>query len=217
MPIPLGLLAAGIPSLVKGVSGLFQIGKGNRLARQNVRPVQTVNENIAKNVALAEQMEQVGLPQEQYNQALQNINRNQSGALMSLGRSANPSAGLASLLRASNDAALGLDVQNANTRLNNQRFAFGQRANLAQEQKDVFNWNNKMRYTENAAAAQALKGSGIQNAFGALTDLSKLGQSFFAGKGGQQDDSMMPNQLGGLSSAAQPSLYSYNNKFNGLV
>lgn len=213
--IPVALAAAGIsaiPSIIKGVSGLFQIGKGNRLAKQNIRPVQLVNENIAKNAAMAEQMAQQGLPQAQYNQAIQGINRNQSGAYAGLGRSANPSAGLASLVRAGNDAVLNLGAADAQARMQNQRFAFGQRSALAQEQKDAFNWNSKQKYNEQAQAAAALQGAGRQNAFGAASDLAQIGSSYLQNNGGKGESSSMPNQLGNLS-PNQPTLYGYNGGF----
>lgn len=194
MAIPL-LAAAAVPSLVKGVAGIFDIFGGKKRARNNVRPMAQVNENYLKNVALAEQMGRQGLPQQQYNLGLQNIQRNQSGVLGALSRSSNPNAGLQGLLRASNDATMGLDVQNANARLNNQRFAFGQRANLANEQQRVWDWNQKGRYLEEAQAAAQQIGSGKQNAFGALTDLSQLGQSAIAGGIGGGASTSIPNQL----------------------
>lgn len=188
MAIPL-VAAAAIPSIVKGIGGIFDIFGGNRRARRNVRPVAQVNENYLKNVALAEQMGRQGLPQQQYNLGLQNINRNQSAALGALSRSANPNAGLQGLLRASNDATMGLDVQNANARLNNQRFAFGQRNNLANEQQRVFDWNQKGKYLEEAQAASQQINAGKQNAMGGLTDLSVLGQQYLASEGGQPSPS----------------------------
>lgn len=188
------LLAAAIPSVVKGIAGIADIFGGKRRARRNIRPTAEVNENYLKNVALAEQMGRTGLPQEQYNRSLQNIGRNQSTALTSLSRSANPTAGLQGLLRASNDAVMGLDAQDAGARLNNQRFAFGQRNNLAQDQQRVWDWNKKDRFQEEAAAAGQQIGSGKQNAFGALTDLSMLGQNAIAGGMGSQTQSM-PQQL----------------------
>ena len=176
----LGLAAA--PSLLKGLGGLLQIGQGRRLARNNPFPTATVNENILKNAEMAENMGRVGLPQQQYNNTLNNYNRNLAGGLRTLSRSANPSAGVASLLRASNDATNNLDAQDAMARMQNQRFAFGQRSALANEQNRVFDWNKKQRYIYNGqAAAQALN-AGRSNAFGSLTDLSMLGQSYFSGQ-----------------------------------
>jgi len=184
------LAAAAAPSVIKGIAGVVDIFGGKRRARNNVRPVAQVNENYLKNVALAESMGRTGLPQEQYNRSFQNIGRNQSVALNSLSRSANPAAGLQGLLRASNDATMGLDAQDANARMQNQRFSFGQRANLAQDQQRVWNWNKRDKYNEEASAAAQQIGSGKSNAFGALSDLSQLGQvaagaGVFGSGGGQ--------------------------------
>ena len=76
MPIPL-LAAAAAPSILKGLAGIAGIFKGNKMAKNNPFPTAEVNNNILKNVAQAEHMAQVGLPQQQYNQAAQNIQRNQ--------------------------------------------------------------------------------------------------------------------------------------------
>lgn len=224
MPLPLLALAAA-PSIIKGVAGIADIFGGKRRARNNVRPVAEVNENYLKNVALAENMGRTGLPQEQYNRSFQNIGRNQAVALNSLSRSANPGAGLQGLLRASNDATMGLDAQDANARLQNQRFAFGQRNNLAQEQQRVWNWNQKSRFQEEAQAASQQIGSGKQNAFGALTDLSTLGQNALAsgsigGQGGfnQQGSDGYINNVLPNATLNSPQQYSmpmnkYYNKF----
>lgn len=178
MALPIAALGvAAVPSVVKGLAGLFGIGSGRRRAKANIRPIASVNENYLKNVALAENMGRVGLPQEQYNRGIQNIGRNQSAAFTSLSRSANPMAGIQGLLRASNDATLGLDVQDANARLNNQRFAFGQRQNLANEQNRVWDWNKKQKFLAEADAASQEIAAGKANAFGGLTDLSQLGSA----------------------------------------
>jgi len=215
MPLPLvaSLGIAAAPSILKGIGGLIGIGKGNRMAKANIRPIELVNSNIAKNAAMAEQMADTGLPQQQYNQAVQNIQRNQTGGYAALGRSANPSAGLNSLVRAGNDATLNLDVQDANARQNNQRFAFGQRAQLANEQNRVWDWNNRQKFRENAQAASETIRAGKSNAFGALSDLSQLGQSVASGQFGNGSQDNTPNQLGGLTPAAQPRVYGYNGGF----
>lgn len=190
MPIPALALAAA-PSIIKGISGLFGLFGGKKKAKNNIRPVQQVNSNYIKNVALAENMGRTGLPQEQYNMARQNIGRNQASALNTLSRGGASQSGVNSLLRASNDAVLGLDVQNANARLNNQRFAFGQRNQLAQAQDQAWDWNQRQRYLEVAQDAAQQQAAGRQNAFGSLTDLSMLGQQALAS---EQGSSYTPSQ-----------------------
>jgi len=203
MPLPIAALAiASAPSILKGVSGLFQSIKGNKMAKNNPFPTAQVNQNIAKNAAIAEQMAQTGLPQQQYNQALQNMQRNQNGVLTSLGRSANSSAGLASVLRASNDASLNLDVNDAQARMRNQGISMQQRGQLAGEQNRVWDWNNRQKYLQQAQAASAMQGAGKQNMFGALDGLSQVGQSFLAG-GGLGSGSGGANQLGSVPQLGQ--------------
>lgn len=191
MAIPLGLIAAGIPSVLKGLGGLLGIGQGKARARRNTRPIENVNPLIAQNNAIAENDALVGLPQQQYNLINQGIQRNQAGAYRQLGRSANPSAGLASLVRGGNDAILNLGAQDANARMQNRRFAFGTRSALANEQNRVFDWNQRRKYLEEGQAASQQINSGKQNAFGGLTDLSQLAQSYFS------DDSNTSSNNGG--------------------
>ena len=176
-------LIAAAPSVIKGISGLFGSGKGKLRALQNTRPIEQVNSNIVKNNAMAEKMANEGLPAEQYNNILQGVNRNLSGGIRTLGRSANPSAGLNSLVRAQNDAILSLGSQDAQAKINNRRFAFGTRTALANEQNRVFDWNKRQKYLEEANAAAGQIGAGRQNAMGALTDLSQLGQAYITGQG----------------------------------
>lgn len=202
MPIPLILGAAALPSVVKGISGLFGIAKGNKMAKNNPFPTAQVNSNIQKNLAIAEGMAQTGLPQQQYNNSLQNIQRNQASVLNTLGRSSNNNAGLQSLLRASNDATMNLDVNDAQARLQNQRLAMQSRGQLANEENRVWDWNNRQKYIQNANAASQTIANGKTNAFGALTDLSQLGQSYLDGMNGlggaagtSQTGNMLPNNL----------------------
>lgn len=180
MPLPLAAIAA-IPAVIKGISGLAGVIKGNARAKRNIRPIENANALIAQNNAIAENDALVGMPQEQFNLANQGLQRNQAAGFRQLGRSANASAGLASLVRGGNDAVLNLGAQDAAMRMNNRRFAFGTRSALANEQNRVFDWNKRRKFQEEAAAAAEQIGAGRANAFGALTDLSQIGQSYLGG------------------------------------
>jgi len=180
--IPL-LAAAGIaaiPSVIKGISGISQSARGNKLARKNVRPTYDIPQEFSQNLAIAENMGRVGLPQQQYNQAQQNFQRNQSGALRQFGRMGNP-RGLAGIVRAGNDASLGLDVADANARLQNQQSAMGFRNQMGQQGLAKQQWDKFSKFQENAEAASALMGAGRQNTMGALSELSQVGQMAMSG------------------------------------
>lgn len=181
----IGLVSGGIQSLV----GIGQNRKANRLEQQNVFPTTSVNQNIQQNVANANMGAALGIPAAQYNLALQNINRNQAGALRSQERSGRPQS-LASLVRAGNDATLQLDAQNAQTRIANQRYADQARLNLAQEEQRVFNWNEAQPYLRNLDRISQLRGAANQNIFGGIgtalnTGLSIFGTQALQGMGGQ--------------------------------
>lgn len=189
--IPLAAIAAA-PQIIQGIGGLLGIGKGNRRAKNNNFPVEQVNPLLQKNVAIAENMARTGLPQEQYNNQLNNISRNQAGALMSFGRRAGNTGSLASIVRAGNDATNNLVSQDARARMNNERFAFGQRAQLAGEQNRVWDWNNRQRYIQNANSNAQQIGAGKQNVMNAFTGLSQLGQIAMA-NGGFPQQQQNPN------------------------
>lgn len=182
MGLPLlALGAAAAPAVIQGVSGLLGIGRGKRMAKRNPFVNESVNENLIKNAAIAENMARVGTPQEQYNNQLQAIQKNQAGGVRMLSRTNNPSAGVSSLVRASNEAIGGLNARDAMDRQQNQRIAMQQRGILAGEQNRVWDWNKRQRYLQQAQAAAETIGAGRQNLFGGLQGLSQLGQMALSG------------------------------------
>jgi len=108
-------------------------------------------------------MAQVGLPQQQYNNQQNAILRNQAGGIQTLGRSANVGSGVASLVRASNDADNTLNAQDAAARQQNQRFYIGQNGVLGQQKLAQQQYNKFDKYTENFNRAQGLRGAANAN------------------------------------------------------
>ena len=174
-PALLATLIAAAPSALKAGQGIFQGIKGNKLAKQNIRPTYEIPKEFQQNLAIAENMGRIGLPQQEYNRAQQNFQRNQASALRQFNRMGNP-RGLAGIVRAGNDATLGLDVADAQARMSNQRNAMGYRSQIGQQQLAKQNWDKMQLFGERADAATALQGAGRQNVMGGLTELSQLGQ-----------------------------------------
>lgn len=208
-PAVLAALIAAAPSVLKAGQGIMQGIKGNKLAKQNIRPTYEIPKEFQQNLAIAENMAKIGLPQQQYNQAQQNFQRNQANALRQFNRMGNP-RGLAGIVRAGNDATLGLDVADAQARMSNQRNAMGYRSQIGQQQLAKQNWDKMQLFGERADAAAALQGAGRQNVMGGLSELSQIGQlammgGTFGGKDGGKmatgvsqspfnyQNSMMPN------------------------
>jgi hypothetical protein len=110
---------------------------------------------------------------------------------------------VAGLARAGMDATLGLDIADANARMNNEGIAMGYRSQIGQQQLAKQQWDKFGKYGEQAAAAEALKGAGRQNVMGAFSDLSRVGLTYM---GGQQGDG-----TGGSNKYNK-----YNNYSNGI-
>jgi len=195
-------LISAAPAALKGIQGLFQGAKGAKLAKKNIRPTYEIPPAFQQNLAIAENMGRVGLPQQQYTQGLQNIQRGQTTGLRQIGRMGR-GGNVAGLARAGMDATLGLDVADANARMSNQRAAMGYRSQIGQQQLAKQSWDKFGKYQEQAAAAEALKGAGRQNVMGAFSDLSRVGLTYM---GGQQGDG-----TGGYNKYNK-----YNNYSNGI-
>lgn len=177
-------------AVVGGASTVYGIGKGisqsaqaNKIDKNNPRPVYDIPDEYKQNQSLAKQMAQVGLPQQQYNNQLNAIGRNQAAGIQTLGRSANPGSGVASVVRASNDASNNLNAQDAAARQQNQRFFIGQNGVLGQQKLAQQQYNKFDKYTEQFNKSAALRGAanqniqnGVNGAVGMATNLYGLNQ-----------------------------------------
>jgi hypothetical protein len=186
MALPAAVVAALIssaPAALKGIQGIFQGIKGKKMAKANVRPTYQIPTGFAKNLAEAEAEARTGLPQQQYNRALQNIQRNQSAGLRQIGRMGRGGS-VAGLARAGMDAGVNLDVADAEARARNRQMARGYRTQLSQQELAKQAYDKFGKYEEDAAAAEALMGAGRQNVMGGLSDLSRVGMTYMSGDDG---------------------------------
>src|ERR1700749_2297654 len=74
-------VANQIGGLVRGITGLIQKHKANKLLAQTKRPTYAIPNEILQNQKQAELNARQGLPSEQYQQGMQNIARQQNAAL----------------------------------------------------------------------------------------------------------------------------------------
>ena len=169
----------GVASLGYGLyNSIDQKNKANKINESNPRPNSVIPEEFKQNQAMAQQMARIGLPQQQYDNQQNAIARNQAGGLRQLGFSANPGAGIASIVRAGNDANNNLNAADAAARVNNQHFAIQQNGimgqqELARQQSDKFD-----KYTENFNHAQALEGAGQQGLNNVVNSGAQLAAGF---------------------------------------
>lgn len=169
--------------LLKGIGGLFQQGKANRMLKKLKDPGYNIPEEYGKNLAVAENMARTGIPSEQYNQATTNIQRGTQAGLRQLGRMSNPFAAIQGLARGQNDAFASLDASNAAARRQNILQAMGARRELAGQKLNQQQYAQQ-RYMDKVNEANALKGAGLQNMGGGLSDIGRIGMMSMGSNGG---------------------------------
>lgn len=166
--VAVAVAGAGLTyKIVKGATDKHtanQIDKGNPFPTENVQPEYQENVNQATNMA------QTGLPDQVYNNQLNNIQRNQAGGLMALSRSANPGGNVASIVRSGDDATSNLNAQDAMARNRNLLNLLNQRMQLAQQKDKAWDWNHQQRYLQNLAKANAYRSAGNQSINSGVTD-----------------------------------------------
>ncbi len=184
MPAPLiGALAQGVGGLLSFGSGLIQAHKGNKLLKGLQYPTEQLPDEYQQNQNTAQQMAATGMPAEQYNMAMKNIQRQQLMAL----RAANDRRGglnvLTALLQGTNDATLNLDSANSQQRVSNQRNLMTVNNQVAGVKRDLFDRNIRDKYMRDYQYAMQLKGMGNQNLVGGVDKLAAGGLSLFANRG----------------------------------
>lgn len=191
--IALGVGIAGASVLGSGIEGLLQKHKANQIQKSLKDPVYQIPAEFQQNKNIAQQMAQVGLPGQVYNNNYNQIRLNQAAGIAAANNSANPGAAIAGITGNTNAAIGNLNAEDAQARQNNQRFSIDQNTayanqELAKQQSDVFD-----KYTRNYNEMQAYRGAGNQNLNNAFNGLSSIGGGLlgnFMGAGSQSQQTM---------------------------
>lgn len=180
---PYGAIAEAASGLIKGGIGIWQNIKGNKLLKKLQTPTEVIPSAIKENKAQAELDANTGLPQEQYNNSIKNLQRNQMAALSS---GADRRTGL-SLITALNDnannATADLDAADAQARLQNKRQLQTVNNNYGQWQNKVWQNNVKEPFERDREYAMSLKGQGGSNIVSGADSLVSGGLSYGASGG----------------------------------
>lgn len=162
-PLLLLALAQGATGLISGIMGGSELKKAKALEAENARPTETVPQGVLDATALARHMANMGMPAEQYNQILQQIQRGGTTALASA-RDRRSSLDVTSTVQqAMNDAQLSLGAKSSEMKQQNQQTLISTLQNLGSWQDKIWQWNSGQKFMENAAAIRALKGAGNAN------------------------------------------------------
>lgn len=185
MALPLlGLAAAALPTIFKGVSGALQLNKANQI--NPIRPEYKRSNQIREQTAMAYQNAMSNRLAGQ-SMAENNINRSTQNVISNAQQSAGSSTDLIAAYTAAqaNENAAMNDLAGKSAQQQQQhRMALSQQlGNEANFVDKEWDYNKRKKYEEEAAAKAALEGSGRQNLFGAASDIGSFGMSTMGGSG----------------------------------
>lgn len=171
-PITMGIVA-GLPGAIKSTTGILQFLEGRKRARES-RPMREIPQEVIQNLNQAQQLALEGMPEEQRNLFLQDIQRNQNQSVAQLGDRRAGIAGIPQIYQAQNDALNRLAVQDSQMRLANMQNLQGQRAEMGRQRDTQFQLNEFEPFLNRMRMAEGLIGAGMQNFMGGVTDTSKM-------------------------------------------
>lgn len=169
---PWGAIAGGL--LGAGV-GLLQKAKANKWLKNNPYPIETLPTELKQNQEMAQLRANTGLPSEQYNNAMKQLQRQQLFSLRNASSRGGALALLGGLNQQANDSIVNLNVADANARLANQNQLMGVNNNVASVKRDLYQNNIRNKYNRDYDYNMQLKGAGNQNLIGGIDKISSIG------------------------------------------
>lgn len=198
--------------LVSGVTGFFQRRKAKKELEKLKRPEYSIPNEILQNQKKAEMAANEGLPSQQYNQAMQNIQRQQNRALVGAGGRRSALMALPGIQQQANDQLLNLDVKDAQARMTNQQQLYGINSQVAGYRDKEFNINKMQPYQDNLQYYRSLLGAGNQNLVGGIDKIAS-GGALLLGGGMGGGKSSKAGSKGGVSSPIYSGGYDANSDY----
>lgn len=216
-------VAAAVASASLTAGGI-QYFKGKADQKKNKRPAYEIPDEVKQNMSLAQQMAVQGLPEEQKQQYIDNIQRSTATSLRNLGSRNAGLAGVAQVQQQQNQGYQNLFAMDSQARQANQKGLFDQNQNLANYRDQAFQVNQINPYYEKTAKNEALMGAGLQNiGKGFQMGASTMGK--YPGQGGPKSTGYpaQGNPYGGYQNS-NPNFYNYGygqgsvqeNPYNGM-
>jgi len=180
-------VAAGVASAAATAAGVKYI-KGRRDAKKDAknRPVYEIPDEIKQNLSQAQLDALTGLPEEQYQRYVQNIQQGSASALQNLSSRKAGIAGVAGVNQQQNEAMGNLLTADVQERERKKALLSGARLDMADYKQQQFQLNKLNPYYEKIAQRQKNDQElfqGISNSMGVF--MGGQGGGMMGGKGGQ--------------------------------
>ena len=171
------LIAEAASGLIKGGIGLIQRGSANRWLKNNQEPMEMMPSEVKRNQQLATIRANTGLPSEQYNNAMKNIQRQQ---LLTLRKAQDMGSGkalsiLGGLNQQGNDAVGDLDARDAQARVVNEGQLMNVNNNVAGWKSKLFDSNIRQRWIRQYQQRMSELGAGNQNLTAGIDGIAAAG------------------------------------------
>lgn len=185
---PWGAIAGAAGGLLTGITGMIQKNKANKSLKNLQYPEENIPTAITQNKEMATLGANTGLPSEQYNNAMKNIQRQQMASLSAAQDRRGGLLTVAGNQQAANDALGNLDARDAMARMQNQKLLYGINNQYGNWQNKVWQHNVADKYNRDYSYAQSLLGAGNQNFTSGIDKLTGgammgLGGGLFGGGG----------------------------------
>ena len=171
--------------LIGGVTGYLQKRKAKKLLQAaGDQPLYNIPQEIFRNQKQAELNAQEGMPSQQYNNAMKNIQRSQTNALSGALDRRSALMALPRLQQQASDAYGNLDAKDAAMRTQNQQTLYNVGNTTAQYRDKEWNTNKMQPWQRKYNYGMQLLGAGNQNFTSGLEKLvGGIGQMNFPGGG----------------------------------
>lgn len=179
--------------LLSGVTGFFQRKKAKKELAKLQRPEYSIPNEVLQNQKMAQLAASEGLPSQQYNNAMKNIQRSQTNALSGAIDRRSALMALPRLQQQANDAYGKLDAADANARMSNQRQLYGINSQVAGYRDKEFNINKMQPYQDNLSYYRSLLGAGNQNLVAGIDKAASGAGLLLGGIGGGKKKSPASN------------------------
>ncbi len=170
-----GAVAGGILGLGTSIYGFYQQKKAAELAanaQKNTGPTYQIPPEIQQNLSLAQQQALEGLPDEQKQQYINNLQRSTSFGLGAMNDRRAGLTGLGGIVGAQDQGYQSLLASDASARNANLATLMGARSNMADYRNAAFQTNQLNPFLRNDAYAKAQQGAGIQNVMGGANTIA---------------------------------------------
>lgn len=199
--------------------GAVQLAYGMYQQKKNKRPTYEIPQEIQQNLTQAQNMALQGLPEEQKQQYLSNLQRGSAQALASSSSRGGGLAGIANINQQQNDAYGNLLSMDSQARNQNQQLLMGQRQTMADYKDQAFQINKVNPYYEKTSQNNAMMGAGMQNMSQGFQAGNTGGSGGYENTGGKSQQQVTPqsgNQYYSPNGNDATGMYNFNpNSTNG--